>query len=59
MMCLLPGGGYAEYVAVNRNHLIPVPKNISIEEVNFFSSYKIYLKQKRLVVYQKFGLLLI
>ena len=40
MMCLLPGGGYAEYVAVNKNHLIPVPKNVSIEEVTYFLSFK-------------------
>lgn len=33
IMCLLPGGGYAEYAAINKNHIIPIPKNISIEDV--------------------------
>jgi NADPH:quinone reductase len=29
---LLAGGGYAEYVAVPVSHVLPVPKNISVEE---------------------------
>ena len=33
VMSLLPGGGYSEFVAVNTNHLIDIPENISIEEV--------------------------
>jgi putative PIG3 family NAD(P)H quinone oxidoreductase len=30
VMCLLTGGGYAEYVAVNEAHCLPVPENMSI-----------------------------
>ena len=29
---LLGGGGYAEYAAVRRDHLMPVPKGLSLEE---------------------------
>ena len=29
---LCHGGGYAEYVAVNQNHCLPIPKKISLEE---------------------------
>jgi len=31
LMALLPGGGYGQYVAVHKDHLIPVPKNLSLE----------------------------
>ena len=31
-MCLCHGGGYAEYVAVNQDHCLPIPKKISLEE---------------------------
>ena len=30
--CLLAGGGYAEYVAVPKGQLLPVPKGFSLEE---------------------------
>lgn len=50
IMCLLKGGGYAQYmtynkkkkiiycrfVAVHKDHIIPVPKNISVEDVIYF-----------------------
>ena len=29
---LCHGGGYAEYVAVNQDHCLPIPKKISLEE---------------------------
>ena len=29
---LLPGGGYAEYVAVDEGHCMPIPKNYSMKE---------------------------
>lgn len=32
VMGLVPGGGYAQYVAVHKDHLIPVPENMSFEE---------------------------
>lgn len=31
-VALLAGGGYAEYVAVDADHTLPVPKGVSIEE---------------------------
>ena len=31
VMALLPGGGYAQYVAVQESHLIPIPSNLSFE----------------------------
>lgn len=30
VMALVPGGSYAEYVAINEDHLIKIPKNIDI-----------------------------
>ena len=33
VMSLLPGGGYSEFVAVHKDHLIEIPENISSEEV--------------------------
>mgnify|MGYP002629457339 CR=1 FL=1 len=36
IMALLPGGGYAEYAAVNKLHVMPVPSNISVEDVIIF-----------------------
>ena len=52
-MCLLKGGGYAQYidkiaqktnnifrfVAVHKDHIIPVPKNISVEDVDSKITY--------------------
>lgn len=32
VMCLLPGGGYAEKVCVRESHCIPIPHNLSFEE---------------------------
>mmetsp|Transcript_26692 Transcript_26692/g.26351 ORF Transcript_26692/g.26351 Transcript_26692/m.26351 type:complete len:242 (+) Transcript_26692:245-970(+) len=31
-MAILPGGGYAEYAAVQSDHLMPIPDNLSYEE---------------------------
>ena len=32
-MALLPGGGYAQYVCVHKDHVIPVPSSVkSLEE---------------------------
>ncbi len=32
VMCLVAGGGYAEYVLAYANHLIPIPQSMSLEE---------------------------
>lgn len=45
VMCLLAGGGYAEYVTVNASHIMPIPHNLdfcqaaSIPEV-FLTAYQ-------------------
>lgn len=31
-MALLNGGGYGEYVAVNKEHVMEIPKNISLDD---------------------------
>jgi tumor protein p53-inducible protein 3 len=31
-MALLSGGGYAEYVAVHKDHFMPIPKNIDVNQ---------------------------
>ncbi len=38
-MTILSGGGYAQYASVNKLHLIPIPKNISIDDVSNFINY--------------------
>lgn len=35
VMALLNGGGYSQYVAVHKNHIMSVPKNISLQNVIF------------------------
>lgn len=30
-MSIVPGGGYAEYVTVNQNHLMDIPDNMSYQ----------------------------
>lgn len=44
--CLLPGGGYAEYAAVNPGLCIPVPQNLTIKEAagipeNWLTAYQL------------------
>lgn len=31
-MCLLPGGGYAQYAIVHKDHIMQVPDNMEFEE---------------------------
>jgi NADPH:quinone reductase-like Zn-dependent oxidoreductase len=45
VIALLPGGGYAQYVAVNKGHIIKKPKSMCWEEV--FILLTIHVKQRR------------
>ena len=47
-MSLLPGGGYSEFVAVHKDHLIEIPENITSEDVINFVDFN------RQEVFQKY-----
>jgi NADPH:quinone reductase-like Zn-dependent oxidoreductase len=51
VIALLPGCGYAQYVAVNKGHIIKKPKSMCWEEV--FILLTIHVKQNRRQVQQK------
>ena len=44
-MALLSGGGYAEYVAVPKTHLIELPKDFPFEKVSFIQYDNIINRQ--------------
>lgn len=33
-MGILPGGSYSQYTPINKNHVIKVPTNLSLEQVS-------------------------
>lgn len=49
IMCLLPGGGYAQYVKINKNHLMEIPENISFTEAAAIP--EVWLTSSQLIKY--------
>jgi len=56
---LLPGGGYAQYVATNATHCLPIPRGLSLKQAaclpeTFFTVYSNVFQRGKLEVGEKF-----
>ena len=56
---LLPGGGYAQYVATNATHCLPIPRGLSLKQAaclpeTFFTVYSNVFQRGKLGVGEKF-----